>query len=651
MRKLKAKRGNIDRSDVDRAVLTDTARADLPIIFSNDGFHANLRRKPALPALGDLIDRLIRVNKERYTIPYRYRIRLSPTTSRQLSLAHPAAQFRAARFYESYAHLIPYSCRNRDVSLRRPTKVGSTVFHLTRGSGKKRYKGAAIDTLLQDHTIRNPGSFFAYSEYDRFYKFFKSREFVGLEKAFSVMRMTDISKCFSSIYSHTMAWAVKDVQHGKESTSAVTFANDFDNLMQYSNYNGTNGIPVGAELSRIFAEIILQAADGGLIRRAEQNQLHHNRDFAVRRYIDDYAIFANSADTLDALERGLVEVLGVFNLHLNNSKTQTIHRPLQTKKSQIIAQAAIGLTAFQGRVSIFDNERRVYLAAPVRRASLLLGSLVDDMKVACVNGQAGYDEVSPYIVGSIANTIETLVESFKSASKSPQFSRQNYLGAFEALLSALYFFFTVHVTVPTSYQVAKATIIAIRFFDKHMSEFSTALHELVRSLITDVIRNPALHSVNMSDCVPIEVMNIVLASSELPMTFRPTIDDIRRRVMKDDRVDYFSYISLLFYYGNSDSAFIANMEKKLVKLLPQGMPQRKSHDAHFMLDLIACPYLNMGFRSKLLSALFTSLGMSAGPAITRLLLVAEIAKNPWFVNWTQIDLLNHLRKKELSTTY
>ncbi|MEZ0033138.1 hypothetical protein ABIF68_003508 [Bradyrhizobium japonicum] len=106
--------------------------------------------------------------------------------------------------------------------------------------------------LLQDQTVRNPGSFFAYEGYDRFYKFFNSEEFVGLEKKFSLMRLTDISKCFSSIYSHTLAWAVKDVQHGKESTSAVSFANDFDSLMQYANYNETNGIPVGAELSRLF---------------------------------------------------------------------------------------------------------------------------------------------------------------------------------------------------------------------------------------------------------------------------------------------------------------------------------------------------------------------------------------------------------------
>jgi hypothetical protein len=102
--------------------------------------------------------------------------------------------------------------------MRRPTKIGSAIFYSNKTSERKRYKGAAIDLLMHDEAVRNPGSFFAYAEYDRFFKFFNSAEFVELEKIFSVMRLTDISKCFSSIYSHTMAWAVKDVQHGKENT-------------------------------------------------------------------------------------------------------------------------------------------------------------------------------------------------------------------------------------------------------------------------------------------------------------------------------------------------------------------------------------------------------------------------------------------------
>lgn len=99
-----AQRGNIDRSDYGRALLTDTAPADVPIVFSNDGFHSNIRRSTS-SILGRIISTMLTENDSHYTIPYRYRIRLTNTASRQLSLAHPAAQLRACKFYESYGHL------------------------------------------------------------------------------------------------------------------------------------------------------------------------------------------------------------------------------------------------------------------------------------------------------------------------------------------------------------------------------------------------------------------------------------------------------------------------------------------------------------------------------------------------------------------
>jgi hypothetical protein len=535
--------------------------------------------------------------------------------------------------------------------MRRPTKIGSAYFYSNRASDRKKYKGAAIDLLLHDQAVRNPGSFFAYAKYDRFYKFFSSAEFVELEKKFSVMRLTDMSKCFSSIYSHTMACAIKDVQHGKENISAVSFANEFDSLMQFSNYNETNGIPVGAEISRLFAEVILQSVDIDLLRRAERNSLEQGRDFEVRRYIDDYAIFANSTEVLDDLQRGLSESLQVLNLHLNDSKTLTIHRPLQTRKSQIIADATVGLNRFRDQISVFDGDSQSTIPGSIRNPQAFTRTLVNDMKVACTNADAGYEDISPYIIGSISTTIENLIGSFKSAKRSKHFSKPAYLGAFDALLNSLYYFFTVHATVSSSYQVARATIVSIRFFRDHLSEHSGAIHEIVRQLIQSLVQNPTLQNLAMSAYVPIEILNVILASSELPLNYRTNIFDIGKRILDDENIDYFSIVTLLFYYRDTDHTIRNEIEEKLIHdFLPKARQARNSHDAHFMLDLISCPYLTRDFRSAVLTQLYRGLGISVGPYFS-FVVVAEIEKNPWFVNWKQIDLLNHLRKKELRPVY
>jgi hypothetical protein len=448
-----------------------------------------------------------------------------------------------------------------------------------------------------------------------------------------------------------MAWAVKDIQHGKENVSAVSFANEFDSLMQFSNYNETNGIPVGAEISRLFAEIILQSVDIDLLRRSERNHLAQGRDFEVRRYIDDYAIFANSVEVLDDLQRGLSESLQVLNLHLNDSKTTTMCRPLQTRKSQIIADATVGLNRFRDQICTFDSDAQATIPGAIRNPQAFTRTLVNDMKVACTNAGAGYEDISPYLIGSISTTIENLIGSFKAAKRSKLFTKSSYLGAFEALLNSLYYFFTVHATVSSSYQVARATIVSVRFFRDLLPEYSGATNEIVRRLIQALVQNPTLQNLAMSAYVPIETLNIILASSELPLNYRTNIFDIGRRILNNENIDYFSIVTLLFYYRDTDDAMRDEIEEKLIQdFLPKALPARKSHDAHFMLDLISCPYLTLPFRREVLTQLYAGLGISVGRYFSSVV-IAEIERNPWFINWKQIDLLNHLRKKELRPVY
>src|SRR5262245_31140585 len=143
MSRFRVTRGNIDRSNAERALLTDTAPTDVPIIFSNDGLHDNLRKANKSETLQKLLVALVQKTSERYTIHYRYRIRLSNRGSRQISLAHPAAQYRASQFYQTYGHQIPYFCRHDQISLRRPVRIGSTYFFRSRIAEKKKFKGSA----------------------------------------------------------------------------------------------------------------------------------------------------------------------------------------------------------------------------------------------------------------------------------------------------------------------------------------------------------------------------------------------------------------------------------------------------------------------------------------------------------------------------
>jgi hypothetical protein len=58
----------------------------------------------------------------------------------------------------------------------------------------------------------------------------------------------------------------------------------------------------------------------------------------------------------------------------------------------------------------------------------------------------------------------------------------------------------------------------------------------------------------------------------------------------------------------------------------------------------------MSFRRTVLTKLYDGLGISIGLYFS-FAVIEEIEGNPWFINWKQIDLLNHLRKKELRPVY
>lgn len=68
-------RGNIHRDDFYRAVVTDSLPAEVPIIFSNDGFYQNLKAIDSLSCdTRALVDPIVFGDKSRFTIPYRYRV-------------------------------------------------------------------------------------------------------------------------------------------------------------------------------------------------------------------------------------------------------------------------------------------------------------------------------------------------------------------------------------------------------------------------------------------------------------------------------------------------------------------------------------------------------------------------------------------------
>lgn len=232
------------KSDFLRVLLTETLPYEVPLPFSNDGYYQRLIDKTA-----DRIEEFVRkpfFETENHTIPYDYKIKKDSHDDRNLSVIHPATQKRFCKFYGDYGSLIIGLCSRSTYSIRRPKRIASHFFERILGANMDFGVAPSVETASYgfDRQAKVATSYFSYHRHGLVYRFFDSLEFIDLEKKFKLFRALDISKCFHHIYTHTISWAVKNKKYAKRNRGH-SFENNFDRLMQHSNYDETNGIIVG----------------------------------------------------------------------------------------------------------------------------------------------------------------------------------------------------------------------------------------------------------------------------------------------------------------------------------------------------------------------------------------------------------------------
>ncbi|AUI66489.1 MULTISPECIES: antiviral reverse transcriptase Drt3b [Glaesserella] len=330
----------INHLDYHRIVLTETIPFETPIIFSNEGFYRLFKNKDRLPERHKkMIDVFCSLNKP--SKPFKYKIYKKNNEFRTLSLIHPASQLKLAMIYENFDNLILYYCSKSKASIRFPKKIASKYYcqYFPNFKDLYKYKDGVISTTLNElYTIHAP-SYFSYGGFDRLYKFFDSKLFIDLEKKYKCLKVVDISKCFENIYTHSISWAVKNKETIKANLKGKnsSFGDEFDSLIRDGNHNETHGIPIGQEISRIFAEIILQKIDNNIINDLSTENIIYGKDYVFKRYVDDYYIFHNGINE-DKIYLTIVNKLSDYNLHVNKSKVNDYVRPFITNKTKSIIE-------------------------------------------------------------------------------------------------------------------------------------------------------------------------------------------------------------------------------------------------------------------------------------------------------------------------
>lgn len=131
----------------------------------------------------------------------------------------------------------------------------------------------------------------------------------------------DVKNCYSSIYTHTIAWALHGKTKARKRRNDYTLAgNRLDKLFQCANDGCTNGIPIGPAVSDVVAELVLSGVDRHFSKAIIKEGLGDT--VLVVRFKDDYRILSKDPSQGRTALKLLQASLRGFRLELNEEKTE-----------------------------------------------------------------------------------------------------------------------------------------------------------------------------------------------------------------------------------------------------------------------------------------------------------------------------------------
>lgn len=607
-----------------RVLLTEVLPYERPLRIDGDAFCFNMEE-------GSLREKLENVFQEAglkpksWTIPFNYKIRrVGGLKSRNLSIPHPLIQLRWSDFYHEYDEYLIYLCSKSPFSLRGISK--KTICKLSSSEADELEEDLRVDIDNPLEVDKKYRSYFNYKKYDMMYKFFDSGDYLRLEQKFPLMMCLDVSNCFYSIYTHGVSWAIKGKEVAKElKGNEGTFESKIDKLMQHSNYNETNGIIVGPEFSRIFAEIILQRIDLNVMSVLKQKKLKLGHDYEIRRYVDDYFIYSYSRANLALIKEVLREELEFYKLHINEAKETVFERPFISS-----------LNAAKQEVSIFVKQVYNHYKDKSINEYVILQNVAKKFRVVVSRNNQLYGNLNRFFLSA-------LIRQIKQAMKEKDVTVEDVEIKSLSFLEVAYYIFSLDMSHSASLKLCR--IIELLY------KWTKGESEVYKNRILRETKRVVDIYVNMRICdeVNIEIINILMAVKTLYGEQDFFSYDLLRVVYGDnDKWNYFHISTLLFLIGKRTDcqSFCKDIEQRIEQKMETGGVY-KTENVYLWLDILTCPYLEPGFKDAITMKLFNSTKEKAQKINRKLGSVKT-----WFFNWSDhVQLTSLLEKREYSVPY
>lgn len=649
---MKRKAIAIKKKDAARVLLTELLPYELPVFFSNHRLDEFVREPlQNIPVL--LRGLLGYIGGIKFTIPFNFKIERGDGRKRTLSIMHPASQLKFIDFYATWDHYIINQCSKSSYSLRRPVQVGSVYFESNLEEEELALGNQAGDIAPSSSKEQrtNASSYFYYASYNQIWKFYDSTDFRRLEQNYRRLLRLDVSKCFQSIYTHSISWAVRDKAFAKKNKDAESFDKSFDSLMQGANWNEINGILVGPEVSRLFAEVILQQVDDDVATRLVDAGIDASQ-VRIRRYVDDYLVFFNSEE-VSSIARSAIDIsLEKYKMSINDAKTETLESPLISDLS--IARDAVRDLLRERISSQFKwalakpGEIQLEVRPPNERSA---DYLIRALKAAIKTNKASYSTISPYALGLISKVLYRANRSLTNDVVDTQNPHDIYQ-KLSYVLEVSSFLYRMDVRVNTTYRIASIFMAIADMADK----FGSTGHIIRREIVdhgVSVLKQA--HRASIGVC---EVSSLLACLFYIGGANSVAESDVLEALRLSDASEsgYFKVVTALFcaqgkpgYAALRDAACDA----------AEGIFEQRKMDIHLdaeatllFFDVVSCPFARDSTKEVAIKIFTRSFGFK-DMSIGDMNFLKKFAVNHLsFCDWTSMDELPALlKRKELKPAY
>ena len=628
--------------------------------------------------------------------PFQFNIAHKTNKNRTLSIIHPYNQWQIVEFYEQYKYSILYLCNQSKYSIRKPHKIAQYFYYRDRLHRKlSGHESDKVELFFNEY--ENLKTYFSYEKYSNIYKFYEDYRYQRAEKKFKHLVKFDLQSCFDSIYTHTISWATaggSDKVKVLPGYHGAWVGDAFDNLMQSVNARETNGIVIGPEFSRIFAEIILQYIDQKVEQELlNEKKLRHKSNYECYRYVDDYFLFYNDEKDRKFFMESLTKWLKEFKLQISPSKTEEFERPFITKITLAKLQTEDLLSDIfsvplweevesksieekEDDTDDVDSDKDNDILE--KRFNIYLSANSINSRIKAIVRECGieYRDIANYLLEKLSQRLDAFLNRYETGFKKYErlMSKENadkeqieiksqraqrmLTSYLVSLIDVVFFVFNSNRQVNTTLKLQKIMNTIVIYAKRHGDfkdnpevRFQTISKDIIFKKIQDEI-TLVLATTDSHRNTLHESLYLLILAKELGYAYLLAPEVIKSFIEKSKlQYNLFACIILLYYYANHKCY---NEQKKMLgdeilkkyRLVAETERKRNSELTILTADMMTCPFVDDAYKQSLLKLM----GITE---IEDQRMIMRFAKKQKYIftRWTMFNLNKELQAKISQEVY